>query len=116
MEPVGWNEDLYQAAKFHTDDIGPKGLTGHSSSDGTQMGPRVKRFYTENVALGENISFGTQQAGYDPQAVLVAFIVDDGVASRGHRKSIFTAGWKFAGVSCGDHKNYKSMCTINLAG
>jgi len=44
VEPVcaiTWSDALMEPAKFHCNDTGPKGLTGHNSSDGTNMGDRL---------------------------------------------------------------------------
>lgn len=38
---VTWNEGLAATARFHCADTGPKGQTGHNSSDGTSMGGRL---------------------------------------------------------------------------
>ena len=45
----------------------------------------------------------------------MALIVDDGVASRGHRMSIFEPRFRKAGVSFGSHKAYNYMCVIEFA-
>ena len=47
LEPMGtmkWSPLLAAASKFHVEDHGPKGLTGHDSSDGTSMSDRLKKF------------------------------------------------------------------------
>lgn len=72
-------------------DIGALGLVQHDSSDGTGSIDRIRSFFTESSYVGENISFGSQQGGYDPLVVMINLIVDDGVPSRGHRNLIFNA-------------------------
>lgn len=44
MKALRWDERLCEAAKFHTEDVGPKGLMQDSSSDGTKFGDRIKRY------------------------------------------------------------------------
>ena len=61
VEPVcsvSWNDALAEAAKFHTNDTGPKGLVGHNSSDGTSMGGRLAKFGQIQGHGGENVSYG----------------------------------------------------------
>jgi uncharacterized protein YkwD len=36
-----WSNEVAKAAKDHADDIGPKGLTGHDGSDGSNLGDRL---------------------------------------------------------------------------
>jgi uncharacterized protein YkwD len=55
---ISWNDALMEAAKFHCNDTGPKGLTGHNSSDGTSMGGRLQKFGQFTGHSGENISYG----------------------------------------------------------
>jgi hypothetical protein len=42
-------------------------------------------------------------------------IVDDGVRRRGHRVLLFSGMFDFAGVSCGGHEVYGSMCVVDLS-
>lgn len=38
------NELLNNSARDHADDIGPKGVTGHTGSDGSNYGQRIERY------------------------------------------------------------------------
>lgn len=61
MDPVcelEWNDDLCEPAKYHCNDTGPKGSTGHSSSDGTSMSGRLDKFGQWGGSCAENISYG----------------------------------------------------------
>lgn len=95
--PVGllrWGPELAAAAKAHVEDIGPKGLDTHNSSDGTKSHTRCARHGARGMPCGENMSFGDETA---LDAVLSLFI-DDGVSSRGHRDNIFDDRYKVCGV------------------
>jgi uncharacterized protein YkwD len=48
--------------------------------------------------------------------VVIGLLVDDGVPSRGHRHNILSADARFAGVGCGHHTEYGTMCVIDFAG
>lgn len=114
MQPVGtltYNEELTKAARFHCEDTGPTGLTGHNSSDGTRMGIRVRRYMKEKVALAENISYGSSKA----EDIVLQLVIDDGVPSRGHLKNIMNSSYHRAGVAIGLHKQYGYMCTIDFS-
>ena len=60
--------------------------------------------------VAENITYGP------PSGVEVVrqLIVDDGVRSRGHRRTVFTAEYRHAGAACGPHKVYRVMCVIEF--
>ena len=53
-----WDEGLTSAARDHANDIGPKGITGHTGSDGSSMTDRIERYGEWMGHIGENISFG----------------------------------------------------------
>ena len=64
--------------------MGPKGIVGHTGSDGSDPFTRMKRVGAFNMGGGENCSYG-MQTGKD---VVLQLLIDDGVESRGHRKNI----------------------------
>lgn len=99
-------------ARQHVKDIGPRGATGHQGSHGSQPGDRVNRYGTWQGTMGENIAYGNDTA----REVVTSFIIDDGVPSRGHRKSLFDAAFRVMGVACGTHAQYRSVCVVTFAG
>jgi uncharacterized protein YkwD len=103
---------LNKAAKAHADDIGPKGLTQHNSSDGTTFGIRIKKYVETDGNIAENISFGSLKTA---RKIMIQLIVDDGVPSRGHRVNILNANYKYVGFGWGSHSVYKNMCVMNFA-
>ncbi len=61
--------------------------------------------------VGEVITYGSNTA----EDVVRQLIVDDGVDDRGHRKLVFADDIDFAGVSCGAHPSFGTMCVIDVA-
>lgn len=86
------------------------GNTGHRGADGSFCEQRIGRFGTLLEPVGENLSYGEDTA----RDRVLALLIDDGVANRGHRKRIFDPSYKVVGVACGAHK-IGPMCVITLA-
>jgi len=110
LPPLGRGDLLALAAQDHADDQGDAGATGHVSRDGAGPGERVRR-RGGNIYVGESISYGMA----DADAVVRQLIVDDGVPGRGHRTLLFKTDFRFAGVGCGAHRRYRTMCVVDLA-
>ncbi|CAD8171141.1 unnamed protein product [Paramecium pentaurelia] len=110
--PLTWSKGLECAARDHVKDTGPKGVTGHTGTDGSSMSDRIERYGEWDVTIGENISYG-QTTGED---VIIQLIIDDGVSSRGHRKNCFKAEFGAVGIFDGEHKQFKTQCVFDFAG
>jgi uncharacterized protein YkwD len=48
VNPLEWDDDLHDAAAYHTADIGAAGLVQHESSDGQGSIARIQSFFTES--------------------------------------------------------------------
>jgi uncharacterized protein YkwD len=101
---------LRQAAHDHASEQAASGRTGHFSPRG--WGP-AERNATHGG--GRNVSEVIAYGGADAAEVVRELIVDDGVSDRGHRKILFERHLKFAGVACGPHPTFGTMCVIDLA-
>ncbi len=91
---------------------GPTGRTGHEGPDGSDPGDRVNRYGKWKGMVGENIYYGS---GMNARQIVMGFIIDDGVPDRGHRDTIFNPQFRLAGVACGPHKVFKTMCVVAFA-
>lgn len=111
LAPLAWSEGLARAAAEHAAVQGRKGDTGHGEGYGG-MRARIERQGTWKRVIGENISYGPDEA----RAVVIQLIVDDGVPGRGHRKNIFDPAFGVAGVACGPHPVLGTVCVIDYAG
>lgn len=113
LSSLKWSEELAKLAREHVKDTGQKGLLGHESSRGKSFSDRVgavaDRLRFDYTA--ENISYGPD----DGQEVVAQLFIDDGVPSRGHRKNMLTKKLKYAGVGCGYHRQFRTMCVIIYA-
>ena len=110
LPPLERDARIAAAAREHTAAQGPRGDLGHGP-----VGSLGQRLHENGVWAGlsaENISYGYDE----PRAVVRQMIVDSGVAGRGHRRNIFSGGYRSAGVACGAHRTYGAMCVIDFAG
>jgi uncharacterized protein YkwD len=110
--PLNASEGLRMAAISHVKDQSASGATGHASADRTLIEERVKPFGAWQGDIGENLSYGSESA----RERLLTWLIDDGVKSRGHRQRVMSQNYKVAGLSCGPHPEYGSMCVLAMAG
>ncbi|WLT30335.1 CAP domain-containing protein [Geothrix sp. PMB-07] len=111
MGPLRFNEGLALAARRHARDIGPRGVLDHVGADGARLSERLNRLGTWHGLIAENI--GTLEE--DPRQVVIQLLVDDGVASRGHRGNIFNADLHQAGAGTAPHREYRVVTVIDYA-
>lgn len=107
LPPLTWSPGLAKAAAELVREQGRTGEVGHG-----QMQRRIERQGTWRRRIAENIGYGSNTA----RLVVMELIVDDGVSERGHRKNIFTRDFSVAGVACGRHPRYRTMCVMDFAG
>ncbi|HMJ25013.1 MAG TPA: CAP domain-containing protein [Pyrinomonadaceae bacterium] len=110
--PLARSNGLCQASLTHIKDQSGTGTTGHKGNDNSFIEQRVKPFGTWQGGIGENLTYGNESA----RERLLTWLVDDGFASRGHRRRLMSPDYKVAGVCCGPHPQFNSMCAITLAG
>ncbi len=103
---------LALAARDQAKDQAKTGATGHTGSDRSTVSDRINRYGKWNLSAGENIDYGNGQA----RRIVLSFLIDDGVPSRGHRKNLMDGNFNFIGVAVGPHPTYGKMCVIDLAG
>jgi uncharacterized protein YkwD len=102
---------LTLSARDHVKDIGPRGITGHAGSDGSQPIDRIGRYSRPRTTSGEVITFGSVTA----RSIVVQLIVDDGVAGRDHRRNLFEPAFRLAGIAIAPHRTYEQVCVVDLA-
>jgi len=98
-------------AKDRAVDQSKTGKTGHYGSDGSSPFQRMERYGGGYSTAGENCAYGPNR-GRD---IVVQFLIDDGVPSRGHRKNIMSTDFNQAGVSIQTHPQFRYCCVIDYA-
>ncbi|WP_257309590.1 CAP domain-containing protein [Geothrix fuzhouensis] len=111
MGPLRFNEGLARAARLHAQDIGPRGSLEHVGSDGARLSERLNRLGRWQGLVAENISTGEEGA----REVVLQLLIDDGVASRGHRHNLFNPELHQAGAGSAPHRDYRVVTVIDYA-
>jgi hypothetical protein len=109
--PLQPREGLSRAAEDHARDQGPRGALGHTGSDGSSPGDRVRRYETDLSTWGENVAYGWDRAA----RIVYALLVDDGVRDRGHRENIMNPRYTSIGVAVGPHRRYEHVMVMEFA-
>jgi uncharacterized protein YkwD len=110
LPPLQPDDRLAAAARAHTVSQGPRGELGHGAPG--SLGQRLQHNGLWAGLAAEDISYGHDTA----RDVVRQLIIDSGVPNRGHRNNIFGRAYQVAGVGCGRHSVYGSMCVIDFAG
>ncbi|CAD8125984.1 unnamed protein product [Paramecium sonneborni] len=99
---------LEQACIDHINDIGPKGICDHLSSNGQTFINRIQQYGECNGISAENISFG-QKTGQD---VILQLLIDDGESQRKQRQDCFKSQFNSVGIATGNHSQYGTLCVL----
>ena len=102
---------IWLAAKDHAIDQSKTGKTGHDGSDVSDPFQRMKRYGGGYSTAGENCAYGPKTG----QDIVVQFLIDDGVPSRGHRKNIMNGAFTQSGLSIQTHPQFRYCCVIDYA-
>ena len=117
MRPFRLSPGLSHACRDHIEDSNTNGIVGHYGSDKSSPTDRDNRYgtiafdETDQMKSGENIAYGSNT----PVHVVVAWLIDAGVESRGHRNSILDADFAVLGVAIGPHPSMRSSCVVDFS-
>lgn len=114
-QPVGkveWSEGLFKVVNSHATDLANTGRFSHDGSDGSKLMQRVSRVGQFSGYIGEAISSHDQNARY----IIIQWLIDDGVRSRGHRKILLEKSVTVVGVTSLKHSKNGFYCVLVAAG
>ena len=112
LPPLSWSDGLAAAAAELAVEQGKSGATGHVGRQSRGLREQVERHGRWERQIGENIGYGPKSA----REMVMQLIIDDGVKGRGHRKNTFAQSFTTAGVACGSHPQFDTMCVIDFSG
>jgi LysM repeat protein len=87
-------ECVYQSAKKNGLDQLKRGTPDHQGSDGSMPWDRIIRECPSLKDGNENLLGGVS----DIRTIVITLLVDDGIQSRGHRRNLLQADWRY--VAC----------------
>ena len=91
---LGMTYSVWKHAKYLADNL--KSLS-HTGEGGTTPSQRAQPYTSGTAAMYENILY-TSVGTYTAEHMVAQYIIDDGVAGRGHRKNIFTGSQVLIGI------------------
>ena len=112
LPSLEWSQNLADAGAELAVEQGKTGATGHNGLKSGGILVRAKRHQIDGRMVGENIAYGPNSA----RGMVMQLLIDDGVPNRGHRKNQFDPLFDRAGVFCGSHPRYETMCVIGFGG
>eukprot|EP01063_Lacrimia_lanifica_P025236 TRINITY_DN33012_c0_g1_i1.p1 TRINITY_DN33012_c0_g1~~TRINITY_DN33012_c0_g1_i1.p1 ORF type:complete len:318 (+),score=67.92 TRINITY_DN33012_c0_g1_i1:60-1013(+) len=110
--PYSVSAALQRAAAAHREDCSRHNLTGHVGSAKTTLDERICKHGAWKVGIAENLCYGAAA----PRDAVIRMLVDDGVANRRRRNTIFNEHMAYLGISCGGHPSEGSQCVVVFAG
>ena len=102
LPPVYPNRKLSSFAKCLAIEQGENGKTGHY---------RDKCPNSPYYSWGECVNYGD----FNSREHVIQLLIDNGVASLGHRRNILDKDFTLIGVGCGPHPEYDEVCVIDFA-
>jgi uncharacterized protein YkwD len=104
-------DGLIKAAADHSQDLVKNNRTGHRGTNGSLPNERALLYGTvTNNEVFENISYGGKTA----RETVLIMLIDDGSASRNHRKSLLNPRIKYVGLATGENKAGGLHCILVL--
>lgn len=111
LAPYTLSKGLSAAAGGQITDLLENSALGHYGKDGSDLPARLKKFGSFGALTAENITYFAPLA----REIVVTMIIDDGVKSRGHRKNIFSSGFKQVGLAFALSKKGENLCVVIFA-
>jgi len=102
---------LTRAARVHAADQSASGATGHDGTGGSTPSTRVSEQGRWEWLVGEVAAYGPATG----REIVSRLLIDDGVPSRGHRRSILDPRFGAIGVSIASHPHFGRAVVVDFA-
>lgn len=111
LEPYKFSDGLAKPARTQLTDLMENNSLGHFGKDGSNVPKRLARFGILPLVYAENIVYYVDL----PKEIVMTMIIDDGIASRGHRKNLFSRSFRMVGIAYGKGKENEGLCVTVFA-
>ncbi len=111
LPPLKLSKGLCLAARELVNDHGPKGLTGHTGSNGSTFFMRMGKYGTWDGKVGENLYYGYK----DADRLMTGILTEGGSTGWKQRNSVLSSDFTVMGLACGPHFVNGIMCVIDFA-
>ncbi len=98
LSPLYYDNELSKVAEGHAISMGNAGKTGHDGFD-----ERYSKVLGRATEVAENCFYGPKQ----PIIVVLELLIDNDVASLGHRKNLLNPAFTHIGFATAPHKTYE---------
>ena len=111
MAPLAVSAALTRAARDHAREQSVTGATGHYGRKGETPAWRVSGHGAWGWVVGEAAAYGPTSG----REIVSRLLIDDGVATRGHRRAILDPRFGVVGVAIATHPRYGRSVVIDFA-
>lgn len=111
LKPYKSSAGLAEVANTQLTDLKEDIKYGHKGKDGSNILDRLDRVGFVERYFSENISYYAQNAKF----IVLVWVIDDNVKSRGHRKSILSPRFGEIGISFTKGKTDNGLCVAVFA-
>jgi uncharacterized protein YkwD len=112
LDSYGFSAGLAKPAGHQLKDLMENNKLGHFGKDGSRLPQRISAFGIATMGYAENITYFVDL----PREIVLTMIIDDGVASRGHRKNLFSSNFRVVGIAFGRGRENEGLCVTIFAG
>ncbi len=110
LEELSHSPGLQKVAVKQLTDLIQNPRLGHYGKNGSDLRTRLAKYGRSEFAA-ENITYWDQT----PEEAVLTMLIDDGVASRLHRKNLLDSRFTMIGTACGKGKQSRFICVVVLA-
>jgi uncharacterized protein YkwD len=111
LTPFKPSAGLAEVANNQLSDLKEDISYGHKGKDGSNLLTRLNRVGFVERYFSENISYYAQNAKF----IVLVWLIDDNVKSRGHRKALLSTNFNEIGIAFANGKTNNGLCVAVFA-